>query len=385
MNLGVSEEAVEFGIELSERIAAILPQEWCDLVVGSDISQEEFFKIQRAWGVRLCSENALGPKLPRAYGGMELDQDEEFLYATVLANTGAPEPANASTIENFGMTLVQFGTDEQRRRFLPPMLSHQEIWCQGFSEPNAGSDLAAIATKGRKDREAFRVEGQKVWTSRAQFADFCYALIRTGSADNRHDGLTMMIIDMRQDAVTVRPLKQMTEISEFCEVFFDGATVESGNVVGGVGNGWDVATYTLSQERSTRLAIRSVHLVAKFEQLAGIFGDRNGDRSRRFGERMVDGYIDNLLLQSLVKRNIALGNAPAKLGPSASMGKVTWSEAAQRQSELGLELLGECSASPEYRSWLFGLLDSRAMSIYGGTSEIQRNLIAQAAGLARVR
>lgn len=384
MDLSMSSYALEVERKIEDLIQRYLPDEWRHLSPG-DVDEESLVDIQSQWGAILHREGALGPKLPRDMGGMGLHGDAEFAYVRTLARAGAPDPVNGNVIDNFGLILATFGTPAQKAKFLPRMFDHTEVWCQGFSEPGAGSDLGAIRTRGTVEAGRLRIDGQKVWTGRAHFSDWCYMLLRTGREADRHAGLTMVVVNMKQPGVDARPIRQITGISEFCEVFFDGAYAEMDDVIGGIGNGWEVATRTLAEERSTRLAMRSIQLSQSFQELLGLAVDTSSHESwagdAAHTDRLVDAYIDTLVVEGLVRRNIALQSGGDDVSSSASMGKLAWSEAAQRQAVLAADLLEDQLGSPEYGNWLGGLLQSRATTIYAGTSEIMRNLIARSAGL----
>ena len=384
MDLSMTPDALAVERSIQHLVDEHLPDEWRHLATSSDLDEASMVDIQRQWGAILHREGALAPKLPRDIGGMGLHGDAEFAYIRTLGRAGAPDPANGNVIDNFGLSLATFGTSSQKAKFLPPMLDHSELWCQGFSEPGAGSDLGGIRTRGTVESDRLRIDGQKVWTSHAQFAEWCFMLLRTGLQSDRHAGLTMAVVNMKQPGVEARPIRQITGSSGFCEVFFDGAYAEMSNVIGGIGQGWKVATFTLAQERSTRLALRSIQMSRSFQELLSLAagpGHQSGPGPAVPIDRLVDAYVDTLMVESLVRRNIAIQSGGDDLGASASMGKLTWSQAAQRQATLAADLLGDRLGSPEYRNWLGGLLSSRATTIYGGTSEIQRNLIARSAGL----
>jgi alkylation response protein AidB-like acyl-CoA dehydrogenase len=322
---------------------------------------------------------------------MDLEPDLQFEYVRAMAQLGAPDPANSNAIQNFGASLVRFGTQEQTSRFLPEMLSHERLWAQCFSEPEAGSDLAGLRTRAEPvaDTDLLRIFGQKVWTSRAQYASWCYLLARTSPIDRdaRHAGISLLIVDLHQSGVEVRPIRQITGVDEFCEVFFDGAVASRDQVIGELGDGWRISTHTLGQERSTRLAARSLQLSESVAALAGLLTD-HGEApftSASVPEELVAGYCDSVVVEALVRRNIALADQPDRLTVSAAMGKLTWSEAAQRQASDAVRLLGPELLDSAHRRWWVDLLGSRAYSIYAGTSEIQRNIIARAAGLPSAR
>lgn len=359
-----------------------MPAEW-RFLAENDTTDEGLVEIRREWGRRLYAAKLLGPG---EYGGMGLGVEQAVVYAEEYARAGAPEPANANAIDIFLPSLMRFGTESQKSRIIGPMLRHDELWCQGFSEPEAGSDLAAVRTRAILDGETFRITGQKAWTSLAHFADYCYVLVRTDPESQRHAGLSLLAVSMRQPGVEARPVKQMTGRSEFCEVFFDGARAGLGDVIGGVGDGWRVAMDMLGQERSVRLAMRAFRLRQTFDDLRRLterVAAPSGQEPVR--ARLAELFVSTLVMNSVARRNVALAASGEDFTAFAAMGKLTWSEASQEQAHFALDVLGPDAAQPRYQHWADAVLTSRAMSIYGGTSQIQRNIIAAAAGLQSYR
>jgi alkylation response protein AidB-like acyl-CoA dehydrogenase len=303
---------------------------------------------------------------------------------------GAPEPMNTNVLGIFAPTLIKFGTASQCAQFLPGMLSHESIWCQGFSEPGAGSDLAAISTRGRVDGDEIIVTGQKVWTSYAHLAEYCYLLLRTGEGSLRHAGLSLVMLPMRQDGVQVRPLRNIAGTEEFCEVFIDEARVPLANVVGELGKGWTMAMYALAQERSVGLAQRSLKLSGEFHKVAELTrAERvkgNPRATEAFVSRsLVDAYVRATVVSATVRRAIQLDAEGLDIGPLSSVAKVFWSESHQAQMDVVSELLGPgfvTDQSPE-SDWYRASMYARGETIYGGTSQIQRNVLARSLGLPK--
>jgi len=383
-------EAEQFRSRFATWLDANVPAQW-RFLAENDTTDEGLIAIRRDWGRTLFAAGLLGPSLPREQGGMGLDIEQAVVYAEEYARAGAPEPANANSIDIFLPSLMRFGTASQQSRIIDPMLRHDELWSQGFSEPEAGSDLAAVKTRAVLDGDTFRITGQKVWTSLAHFSDYCYVLVRTDPDSQRHAGLSLMAVSMHQPGVDARPVRQITGRSEFCEVFFDGATASQDDVIGGVGNGWAVAMHMLGQERSVRLAMRAFRLRQTFDDLRRLADrvaspDRQGsDRQGSVRAKLADLYVTTLVMNSVARRNVALAAAGEDFGAFAAMGKLTWSDASQEQAKFALDLLGPDAIAPENQRWVDAVLTSRAMSIYGGTSQIQRNIIAAGAGLQSYR
>jgi alkylation response protein AidB-like acyl-CoA dehydrogenase len=332
--------------------------------------------MRREWGKMLHRAGWLGSHWPEEYGGRGFGIDEQVAFVEVLVKAGAPEPLNANGIGAFAPALMRYGTEEQKRRWLQPMISHEEIWCQGFSEPEAGSDLRSLRTSAVRDGDEWRITGQKVWTSYAQYASKCYLLARVPD-----HGITMFVIKMQQPTITVVPLRNLAGTSEFCEVFFDGTVVPVEDVVGEVGSGWAIASFALANERSTNLAQRALQLGREFEVIASLLGGASADALHQ--PALIDAFVRTRVVESMVRRIQATVDAGDEVGAIASMAKITWSEAHQKQLGLLLDLAGSELAvgRDRYAVLQRALLHARAETIYGGTSEIQRNLIASSLGL----
>jgi alkylation response protein AidB-like acyl-CoA dehydrogenase len=385
MDLGTGPEAEEFRSEIASWLDGNVPTKW-RFLAENDTTDEELVEIRREWGRRLYAAKLLGPGLPREHGGMGLGVEQAVVYAEEYARAGAPEPANANAIDIFLPSLMRFGSASQKSQIIEPMLRHDQLWCQGFSEPEAGSDLAAVKTRAVLEGETFRITGQKVWTSLAHFADYCYVLVRTDPDSQRHAGLSLLAVSMRQPGIEARPVKQITGRSEFCEVFFDGAKAGTGDVIGGIGDGWRVAMDMLGQERSVRLAMRAFRLRQTFDELRRLterVDAPSGQASVR--ARLAELFVSTLVMNSVARRNVALAASGEDFTAFAAMGKLTWSEASQEQAHFALDILGPDAVQPQYQHWVDAVLTSRAMSIYGGTSQIQRNIIAGSAGLQSYR
>ncbi|PND54372.1 hypothetical protein CRM90_28310 [Mycobacterium sp. ENV421] len=376
MNLGLSASAEHYQAGLKNWISANLPPQWRDIPVGTG-DDESYVAMRREWGRRLFEARWLAPHWPLEYGGRELGVDAQLAFAETLVETGAPEPMNTNGMGIFAPALMRFGTDEQRKQYLRPMLSHDDIWCQGFSEPQAGSDLASLSTRAVLDGDQLLVSGQKVWTSFAMSAQRCYALVKVADSP----GTTLVVVHMDRPGITVRPLRNLTGSSEFCEVFFDDVVVDATDVVGGIGGGWQVATYALARERSSALAQRSLQLTRELTRMLSALGD--GYRDACAENALVDAFVRTRVVDSTVRRVFALDADGAEPGMLAPIAKVLWSESHQKQLATLLEAAGPevIGAGAGWSEWTRSLLFARAETIYGGTTEIQRNLIAKALGL----
>jgi alkylation response protein AidB-like acyl-CoA dehydrogenase len=360
-----------------------LPPEWRDITRGTP--DERAVPIRRGWGERLAAGRWAAPGWPEAYGGRDLPIEAELVVLEELVRAGAPEALNSNGIAIVGPLLIRYGTQEQIDRFLLPMLDHSELWCQGFSEPNAGSDLANLQTRARLEDDSLILSGQKIWTSFAERAQFCYALVRTDTTGPKHAGISLVILDMRQPGVSVRSLQNIAGGAEFAEVFLDDAVVPRSQVIGELHQGWDLAMEALSLERGLSFAERAlrfrrevstaIRLVRPFDSPSGC---ASGDPG--LSARLLDCYIDSRLLTSAVGRVLRLIHEPDRVGTLAALTKLHWSES--HQELLGLVVAAlETRAADEGAEWLRAFMFSRGETIYGGTSEIQRNQIARGIGL----
>jgi alkylation response protein AidB-like acyl-CoA dehydrogenase len=335
-----------------------------------------------AWQRKLHDAGYAGINWPRAYGGREAAATTQLVYYEELARAGAPGiGVNFVGLQHGGPTICAEGTDEQRARHLPRILAGEEVWCQGFSEPNAGSDLASLATRARRDGDHYVISGHKIWTSYAQVADYCELLVRTDPDAPKHKGISWLILPMNLPGIEVRPLKTLLGESEFGEVFLDEVRVPVANRVGPENEGWRVANVTLGFERGTAFA----GWIVELQQLCGLLGRLGRERGRGADvewQREL-GYLDAELsaLWALVKLYVCEAGATPGLG--GSVVKLQYSELYQRVADAGLRLLGRAALA---KSDLPGLpceqlitkaMHSLSLTIAAGTSQIQRNIIAE--------
>jgi alkylation response protein AidB-like acyl-CoA dehydrogenase len=286
-----------------------------------------------------------------------------------------------------GPTLIHHGTDEQKRRFLPAILRGDEVWCQGFSEPNAGSDLANCRTRADLVGDTFHVNGQKIWTSYARYADWCILIVRTDANAPKHKGLTFLLLDMRTPGITIRPLVEMTGVAWFNEVFFDDVRIPRTRMIGALNEGWTIAITTLSHERGG--SAPHARLAAELHDMIGVAKalDRDGGAAtadRLVRQRIAQSWIETEIVRLVAYRQVSEVMRKGKPGPEGSYLKLLWSETDMRMKELGMDLEGPYAnldrGSPraiDGGRWQYEYLWSRAASIYAGTSEVQRNIIAQ--------
>ncbi len=322
---------------------------------------------------------------PPEYGGRGATITESAIFFEELARSRSPLPANVLGLLLAGPTIMTWGTAEQKDRFLAPILTAEEIWCQGFSEPDAGSDLASLKTRGVRDGDGWLVSGQKVWTSGAQYSKWCMLLARTDPGAPKHKGLSYFLLDMEQEAVQVRPLRQITGESEFNELFIDGARVAEANLLGGIGNGWKVALTTLMNERAGLAFFLQVRLRQFLDRLmheaqaAGLLDDPG------VAERLGELHLRTELLRLTAYRGLSAIERYGQPGPEGSLIKWMWSQTNQELTELAVDLLGPSALRADDK-WSYELLRARGNSIEGGTTEVLKNIVAERVlGLPRAR
>jgi alkylation response protein AidB-like acyl-CoA dehydrogenase len=310
---------------------------------------------------------------------------EQALFGEEMARVRAPSPANVLGLVMGGPVVIHHGTDEQKERWLQPILTGDEIWCQGFSEPESGSDLASLKTKAVKSNGEWVVTGQKVWTTFAHKAKWCMLVARTDQDAPKHQGLTYFILDMEQDAVQVRPLHQITNEPEFNELFIEEARIPDENVVGGVGNGWGVAITTLMNERAGLGAASAAGVRIALEDLKELARERGATDDPVVRQRLAQLTIEVELLRLNSWRGLTQIMKHGVPGPEGSLPKWQWSDVNQALTELAVDILGEDGLAWD-SPWTYRLLRSRANSIEGGTTEILKNIIAERVlGLPKLR
>jgi len=359
---------------------------------------DEIMVFRREWQLKLHEAGWAGISWPKEYGGRGATMIEQAIFAAEATRQEAPAPANVLGLAMGGPVVIAHGTDEQKARYLEPILTGEEIWCQGFSEPESGSDLASLKTRAVKDGDEWVVSGQKVWTTFAQYAKWCMLVARTDADAPKHQGLTYFLMDMEQEGVQTRPLVQITGEGEFNEVFFEEARVPDANVVGGVGNGWAVAITTLMNERAG-LAFGAISQIqnslGRLSKLAQETPSNAGTAAEDpyFRQRIAQLHIEVETMRLNAYRGLTKTMQSGVPGPEGSLGKWQWADINQDLTELALEIEGAYSAlarGSEHAvaggAWQYGFLRSRANSIEGGTTDILKNIIAERVlGLPRLR
>jgi alkylation response protein AidB-like acyl-CoA dehydrogenase len=349
--------------------------------------EHEEFVWRRDWQRRLYDAGWAAPSWPTEYGGRGVKPVESAIYFEEIGRARVPFSANTLGLLLGGPTLMVWGTDEQKERYLAPILSAEEIWCQGFSEPEAGSDLAALKTRAVKDGDEWVVTGQKVWTSGAQFAKWCMLVARTDTDVPKHKGLTYFLMDMEQDAVQVRPLRQITGEAEFNELFIEEARIPDANVVGGVGNGWKVALTTLMNERAGlgfALQIRLRQLLDDLIAAAAERGQLDGAGGAA-SDALAELHIRCETLRLLAWKGLTDAERYGQPGPEGSLVKWLWSDTNQKLTELAVDLIGP-EALTAGSDWSYEFLRARGNTIEGGTTEVLKNIVAERVlGLPRLK
>jgi alkylation response protein AidB-like acyl-CoA dehydrogenase len=343
------------------------------------------FEFRRAWQRRLHDDDWAGVSWPKEYGGRGATLVEQAIYNEELARAQAPSTANVLGLAMGGPTVIAHGTEEQKRRYLEPILSADEIWCQGFSEPEAGSDLASLKTRAVRDGDEWVVTGQKVWTTLAHHAKWCMLVARTDPDAPRHKGLTYFLMDMEQDSVQVRPLRQITGEAEFNELFIEEARIPAENIVGGEGNGWAVAITTLMHERATLAFGLQIRVKITLGELLAEARESGAAADPVIRDRLAQLYIESEVLRLNALRGLSAIMRTGVPGPEGSLGKWQWADVNQALTELAVELRGGRAVLDDDR-WTYRFLRARANSIEGGTTEILKNIVAERVlGLPRMR
>jgi alkylation response protein AidB-like acyl-CoA dehydrogenase len=379
-----------FRNEVRAWLTANVPREWTERVVpGPDVPRPEIYEFLRQWQRKLYDAGFTGLTWPKEYGGRGLTFLEELIFNEEMALAKAPPQLNIIGIGMAGPTIIAYGTEAQKQRYLAKTLSGEEVWCQGYSEPNAGSDLASLQTRAVKDGDHFVVNGQKVWTTFAQIADWMMLLARTDGSAPKHKGITYFLLDMHSPGVTVRPLRQLTGDAEFNEVFFENVRVPAANVLGEVNNGWQVGITTLMYERLAlgfglqirlRLALDGLIDLARRTEVGGVPATKDPLVRQQLAQLWIDTEVFRYTAARAITK-LLRGEMP---GPEASTGKIWWCETHQRLQEIAMRIQGPfhqiTQGSPWARDggyWQYTFLRSLANSIEGGTTEIQRNILAE--------
>lgn len=356
-----------------------LTAEFRALGTGTEFNASDW-PVRVAWEREMGTGGWVGLSWPQAFGGREATLMQELVFAEEYALAEAPTRAGTFGQGMLGPTLMHFGTDAQRERFLPGILAGTEFWCQGFSEPNAGSDLAGITTKAHPDGDQWVLNGQKVWTSQAQFSDWIFVLARTGdSSEAKHRGISFFLVPLDQPGIEIRPLVDMIGSEHFCEVFFDNAVTASDMIVGQPGDGWKIAMATLGFERGTAFMGQLRRYATEFDRVLALARTSGLSDDPIVRQKLADLKIGLELMRFGAYRTITSVLRHGRPGPEASIGKLQWSQWHQDLTEFSMDLLGAQGLcwTRELHEMQHSFLFSRSHTIYAGSSQVQRNIVGE--------
>ena len=389
MDLRFSKEDEDFRAELRSWLGTHLPEEMRDAAWWRGKSDDESFQIRREWEAGKAAAGFAGIAWPTEYGGRGGTPTMKAVYDEEMALANAPRTVNPLGLAFLAPTVMMIGTEEQKKAIIKPMLHTEVIWCQGFSEPGAGSDLAALQMKAERQGDHFVLNGQKIWTTNAMHGDKIFTMARTGDGEGkRHQGISMLLVDMHQPGVEARPLKQMTGSSEFGEVFFTDALCPVEEILGGEGNGWQTAMLLLSFERGSS----AIGQYTEFRKMWGHVADiaRSLDRGGRpaaqdpvLRQRMADALVDLECLKLHSWHVLTQTSQGKDLGFEASMTKIMWSETFRKVSDAYEAVVGPAFQVSNPSPGLFldeltaEALWSRSCTIWGGSQQVQRTIVAE--------
>src|SRR3954468_125691 len=383
MDLRDTQEEAQFRSELRAWIDASLPEDKRGSRGGAQRFDDPFM---REWSRKLSEAGYAGLTWPQEFGGAGAPYSFQAIFYEEMALAQAPPHIGVIGLGMAGPTIIAHGTEEQKKRYLPPLLSAEEIWCQGFSEPNAGSDLSGLQTRAEDKGDHYLVNGQKVWTTLAHVAKWCMLLVRERKEANPREGLTYLLVDMESPGIEVRPLVQITGDAEFNEIFFHDVKVPKSQILGEAGQGWAVAMTTLLHERGT--------LGLALATRAQITASELAEHSRKLGrgtdplvrQKIAQHTIEARALQLNGYRAVTAVKRNGIPGPEGSILKLMWSELNQRMTETAMEIAGPAARVGDGDGWKCLFLRSRANTIEAGTSEVLRNILAERVlGLPRGR
>ncbi|CAB4691359.1 MAG: acyl-CoA dehydrogenase [Actinobacteria bacterium] len=387
-------EAEAYRSKVQAFLARELPSNWGGI---GKLEGDELHEFVAHWRVVLHKDRYLAPGWPAEYGGGGLSALEQVITAEEFARAGVPTGGynDVFGIQMLGNTLLQWGSEEQKAYYLPRILSNADVWCQGYSEPNAGSDLSNIGLRGELDGDQWVLNGQKIWTSAGHLADHIFTLARTDPDLPRHKGISFLLVDMRQPGVEVRPIRMISGESEFNEVFYTDATCPKDNVIGGVNNGWAVAMTLLGYERGEAAATLPIRFQGELDRLMIMAKDRGVSNDPVIRQRLAWCYSKVQMMRFLGMRTLTKFMQGHHPGPDGAIFKLYWSEYHKVVTELSMDIMGLEGLSPTGRppssafqtddggapnstgSWAGVFLNARAGSIYAGSSQIQRNIIGE--------
>lgn len=370
MDLTFSPEELEFRDELRGWLEANVPGE------EPRGDEDALYAFRKEWQRTLYDAGWAAVHWPQEHGGRDATLMQSAIFFEEMGRSGAPLPANVLGLLLAGPTIMAWGDQEQKDRYLTPILSAEEIWCQGFSEPEAGSDLAAVKTRAVRDGDDWVVTGQKVWTSGAQYSKWCMLVARTDPEASKHKGLSYFLMDMEQEAVQVRPLVQITGEAEFNELFIEEARIPHANLLGGEGNGWNVALTTLMNERSGLAFFLQVRLKQLLDRLVSEAVANGSIQDPVVAQGIGEMLERTETLRLTAYRGLSTIEKYGQPGPEGSLTKWLWSETNQMMTQLAVDIAGPKALAAD-NPWAYELLRARGNSIEGGTTEILKNIIAE--------
>ncbi|WP_319942489.1 acyl-CoA dehydrogenase family protein [Nocardia aurantia] len=379
-----------FAAEIREWLAENLEGRFRELRgLGGPGREHEAFDERLEWDRHLAAAGWTCLGWPARYGGRDATLAQQVIFHEEYAKADAPARVSHLGEELLGPTLLAFGTEEQKQRFLPGIKTVTELWCQGYSEPGAGSDLAAVSTSARLDGDHWVINGQKIWTSLAHLSDWCFAVCRTEPGSARHTGLSYLLVPMKQPGIEVRPIVQLTGTSEFNEVFFDGARTEAGLVVGAPGDGWRVAMGTLTFERGISTVGQQIRFARELADLEAVARSTGALDDPVLAERLDRAWVGLRVLRAHALRTLESAHETVDARTAAgqaSVSKLLWANWHRGLGELAMDVLGapgllardlDGGNPGELNEWQRLFLFTRADTIYGGSNEVQRNIIAE--------
>ena len=379
MDLTYSEADEQFRTEFRGWLDANLPAEWRERGFWARQDRDEGFEMRREWEASKARAGFAGIQWPTEFGGRGGTPAQRAIYDEEMVRYRAPLTVNGLGLTFLAPTIMVIGSDEQKRDIIKPLLHNEVIWCQGFSEPNAGSDLAALQCRAESDGDEYVINGQKIWTSQALHADKMFGLFRTSTEDKKHRGITMLIVDLRSPGVEIRPLKQMTGAMDFGEVFFTDVRVPKTDVIGVEGGGWDVAMLLLSFERGASAMPQYTAFRRELDDVIGLARDLGKDKNALLRQRIASSVVELECLKYHSLHILTQVEQGKELGAASSMTKLQWSETHQDIGELFADVAGighQITADgldDLQRSFLW----SRSETIWGGSSQVQRNIVAE--------
>jgi alkylation response protein AidB-like acyl-CoA dehydrogenase len=389
------DDVESFRDEVRAVLAEELPTDWPG--IGAIPERADAAEFARQWRATLSRRRLLGITWPEEYGGRGLSKLHQVVLVEELAQAGVPFGGHNDLfgIKMLGNTLLRWGTEEQKQWFLPRVLSGEDTWCQGYSEPDAGSDLASLRTTARLDGDEWIINGQKIWTSMAHTANWIFVLARTDRDAPRHKGISFLLCPLDQPGIEIRPIRQLAGDAEFNEVFFTDARTPARHVVGPVNGGWSVAMTLLDHERGEEAATNPILFRAELDRLFGLAREYGRDQDPVYRQRLAWCYSRVEIMRYLGYRILTRTLRNDELGAAASVAKLYWSEYHVKATELAIDIEGLAGLVPQGRgplravrtddpgapnstgSWLGTFLNARAGTIYAGSSEIQRNVLAE--------